>query len=177
MKGIRRVKRHYRKTDIKSTCLVISATDSEKVNRRVYDHAMASGILVNVVDVPALCTFTLPAIVNRGELLIAISTGGASPAFARWMRERLEKEIGPVFAKHLEILREMRPLVQSAPFTLKQRGWLLTSMARDRVHRIIKEKGVSEARRVAQDMLAEALRKAKRGLAGTEKKAGDMRSM
>ncbi len=162
VKRIRRVKRHYRKTDLRSACLVISATDSEEVNRRVHTHAVEAGIPVNVVDRPDLCTFTVPAVVSRGRLLIGISTGGGSPALARWVRERIEKEIGPAFGLHLELLREMRPLVQAAPLNAQKRAALLKKMASDSLHQTIKKKGMPAARRLADAMLSEAVQQTKK---------------
>jgi precorrin-2 dehydrogenase/sirohydrochlorin ferrochelatase len=70
--------------------------------------ARAAGVLVNVVDRPELCDFIVPAQVRRGDLVVAVSTGGAAPSLARRLRERLEKEFGPEYATYLAVLREVR---------------------------------------------------------------------
>ncbi|HUU91436.1 MAG TPA: bifunctional precorrin-2 dehydrogenase/sirohydrochlorin ferrochelatase [Phycisphaerae bacterium] len=88
--------------------VVIAATDDEAVNARVAADARAAGALVNVVDRPALCDFLVPAQVARGDLLIAISTGGAAPSLSRRLRERLEKEFGPEYGALLATLRDVR---------------------------------------------------------------------
>ena len=70
--------------------------------------ARAAGALVNVVDRPALCDFIVPAQVRRGALVIAISTGGASPMLARRLRERLQREFGAEYETYLAVMREVR---------------------------------------------------------------------
>jgi siroheme synthase-like protein len=102
------MKREYRSADIEGKWLVVAATDDEELNRRVSAEAAAARIFCNVVDQPELCTFQVPARVRRGLLQIAISTGGASPALAKRMRKRLEREYGPAHADLLEALLELR---------------------------------------------------------------------
>ncbi len=86
--------RNYQRGDIRGCVLVYAATDDPKLHRELAAEARALGIPVNVVDVPELCTFIAPAVVKRGELQIAISTGGASPAFAARLRRTLEDQFG-----------------------------------------------------------------------------------
>jgi siroheme synthase-like protein len=88
--GVRHLRRAYRKTDLKGTFLVIAATDDPSTNRSVHLACARRGVLVNVVDVPALCTFIVPAVVRRGPVTLAISTDGASPALAKALRKDLE---------------------------------------------------------------------------------------
>jgi precorrin-2 dehydrogenase/sirohydrochlorin ferrochelatase len=78
------------------------------VNARVSAAAQARGIWVNIADAPELCTFILPAQVRRGELTVAISTGGASPALARRLRLELEQLFGPEYEPYLALLQEVR---------------------------------------------------------------------
>src|SRR5437764_10200563 len=77
------LRREYRQGDLEATFIAIAATNDTDVNIRVYDDAERRAMLVNVVDVPPLCNFILPAIVRTGPLAIAISTAGASPALAK----------------------------------------------------------------------------------------------
>ena len=80
--------------DLTAQNLVIGATDDENVNGQIAKNARARGIPVNIVDDPAGCDFILPSVVERGDLLIAVSTGGKSPALARKVREELEEAYG-----------------------------------------------------------------------------------
>ncbi|MDP8255797.1 MAG: glutamyl-tRNA reductase [Candidatus Alcyoniella australis] len=88
--------------------LVIAATDDQSVNRAVHRHTSQRGLLVNVVDQPELCSFIVPAVVRRGELCIAISTGGAGPALAKRLRRELEQQFGEEYAEYLEIIAACR---------------------------------------------------------------------
>lgn len=101
----------YASGDLKGFFLAYSATDNPEVNKKVFQEAKKEGILLNVVDVPDLCNFIVPSIVDRGDLLIAISTSGKSPAMAKKIREQLEKEFGKEYAVFLEIMGKIREKV------------------------------------------------------------------
>ncbi len=88
--------------------LAFAATNDKDVNRKVYQEAQVRRIPVNVADAPQLCTFTVPSQVKRGDLTIAISTGGASPAVARRLRERLETEFGDEWGAYLALMASLR---------------------------------------------------------------------
>jgi precorrin-2 dehydrogenase/sirohydrochlorin ferrochelatase len=102
--------RPYLPGDLDGSFLVIAATDDPRVNRAVAAEAGASGVLVNVVDAPELGNFTTPASVRRGDLLLAISTGGTSPALAARIRRDLEQRYGAEFVMLLNLLRRLRPV-------------------------------------------------------------------
>lgn len=87
----RHLRRPFRPVDVKGQVLAIAATDDPKVNRSVHRECARRGILVNVVDVPALCTFIVPSVVRRGPVTVAISTDGESPALAKALRKDLER--------------------------------------------------------------------------------------
>jgi precorrin-2 dehydrogenase/sirohydrochlorin ferrochelatase len=101
-------RRAYRPDDLEGTFMVIAATDDSEVNIGVYDDAERRAMLVNVVDVPPLCNFILPAIVRTGPLAIAISTAGASPALAKRMKAQIAAEYGEPYARLAVILNEVR---------------------------------------------------------------------
>jgi len=101
-------KRTYRSSDLKSMFLVICATSDEKLNLRINSDAEKRNMLCNVADVPEACNFILPAIVNRGDLIIAISTSGSSPAFAKKLRKDLEKQFGREYAVFLMLMGAIR---------------------------------------------------------------------
>jgi len=88
--------------------LVMVATDDGEVNRRVAAEARAAGILVNAADDAANCDFILPSLVRRGEIALAASTGGSSPAMARWLRERLEEFLSDEVVALGDLLADVR---------------------------------------------------------------------
>jgi precorrin-2 dehydrogenase / sirohydrochlorin ferrochelatase len=94
--------------DLEGVFMVIAATDDTDVNIQVYDDAERRAMLVNVVDVPPLCNFILPAIVRSGPLAIAISTAGASPALAKRIRNEIAAEYGEPYARLAVLLNEVR---------------------------------------------------------------------
>ncbi len=101
--------RPYQDGDLEGAYLVIAATDDPTVNQSVWTEAERRGCLINVVDDPQHSNFILPAVVRRGEVSVAVSTGGNSPALARRLRERIEKLIGPEYGALAELLGELRP--------------------------------------------------------------------
>src|SRR6266516_4298524 len=94
--------------DLEGAFLAIAATDDSEVNIGVYDDAERRAMLVNVVDVPPLCNFILPAIVRSGPLAIAISTAGASPALAKRMKREISELFGEEYARLAVILNDAR---------------------------------------------------------------------
>jgi len=100
--------REYTDGDLANACLVFAATDSRMVNRSVAKEAKKCGILSDIADAPEMSDFTSPAVINRGDLLITIATGGECPALARVVRIELEKSYGPEYAELIEILGKVR---------------------------------------------------------------------
>lgn len=94
------IRRAFRSADLRGVWLVVSATDDGRVNRAAAREAGRRRIWANVVDQPTLCSFIVPSVVRRGKLRLAISTGGASPALAQWIRKDLERRYGPEW-RHL----------------------------------------------------------------------------
>jgi len=117
--------RSFSSKDIDNIVLVIAATDDEKINQQVASIATALYIPVNVVDCPELCTFTVPSIVRRDPVLIAVSTGGASPVLARLLRARLETMIPTVYGKLAGLLGAFRGQVKTrfSDAALRRRFW------------------------------------------------------
>ncbi len=100
--------RGYEPTDLEGKFLVIGATDSKEINEKISKDAAKTGLLCNIADRPAACTFVLPAIVRQGDLLIAVSTSNKSPAVAKRIRQTLEKEFGPEYAVLLDLMGAIR---------------------------------------------------------------------
>jgi len=101
-------RREYRSSDVAGRFLVIGATDDERLNRQIHADAERLNLLCNIADRPEICNFTLPAIVRRGDFMMAISTAGKSPAFAKHMRQRLESQFGPEYGKLLDLMGAIR---------------------------------------------------------------------
>jgi len=101
-------RRYAGPADLEGTFMAIAATDDTDVNIAVFDDAERRAMLVNVVDVPPLCNFILPAIVRNGPLAIAISTAGASPALAKRMKREIEGQFGAPYAQLAVLLNEAR---------------------------------------------------------------------
>ncbi|HEX2279043.1 MAG TPA: bifunctional precorrin-2 dehydrogenase/sirohydrochlorin ferrochelatase [Candidatus Tectomicrobia bacterium] len=104
--------RPFRDEDVRGCALVIAATGDVEVNAHVAKTARHFGIWVNVVDTPAVCDFIAPAVVRRGALQIAISTGGRSPMLAKRLRQGLEALIGAEYGELADILGAMRTSVR-----------------------------------------------------------------
>ena len=106
--SIRWERREYSAGDLEGCLIAIAATNDTDVNIRVYEDAERRAMLVNVVDVPPLCNFILPAIVRTGPLAIAISTAGASPALAKRMKQEVSEMFGEPYAQLAVLLNEAR---------------------------------------------------------------------
>ena len=105
--------REFRDGETEGYFLVMVATDNGAVNRRVADEARGRNILVNAADDADNCDFILPSLVRRGEIAIAASTGGTSPAMARWLRERLEEFMSDDVLSLASLLAEVRIAIRA----------------------------------------------------------------
>ncbi len=111
---IRLRRRAVRASDLPGAFLVVVATNDPQVNREVATRAKRAGGLVNVADDPMACSFLVPSMIRRGDLTIAISTGGGSPALAKALRQRLEQTIGPEYEEFVAVLRLLRERTRRA---------------------------------------------------------------
>jgi len=107
-KRISHLSRTYQKGDLRGAFLAVGATGDRTINERISREAAEGQIPVNVVDDPAHSSFIVPSIVKKKDLLVAISTSGKSPALARVLRQKLEKEIGPEYEGFLKLLGRVR---------------------------------------------------------------------
>lgn len=115
--------RPYRSSDLEGCWLVIAATDRSDVNRSVYVDGEAAGVWVNGADDPQHCSFTLPSVVRRGDLMLTVSTGGRSPAVATWIRRRLEDEIGPEYEVLLDLVSSRRKAIKASGGSTEDVDW------------------------------------------------------
>lgn len=104
--------RRYERGDLRGALLAVAATDDRSTNESVCDEANGLPILVNVVDAPQLCTFTVPSVMTRGQLQVAVSTNGAAPAVARRIRCELEDRFPAWWGDYIDFLEAVRVLVK-----------------------------------------------------------------
>ncbi|MGD0288220.1 MAG: bifunctional precorrin-2 dehydrogenase/sirohydrochlorin ferrochelatase [Candidatus Binataceae bacterium] len=127
---IRHRARTYRPGDLEGAFLAFEASGKVETERAAAAEARARGVLINVADVPDLCSFIAPAVIKRGGLQIAVSTGGASPAFARKIREELEDRFGLEYELMIDLLAAARQWLQAREHDLGARTRLLTALVR-----------------------------------------------
>ena len=105
---IRILRRHYRPGDLKKAFIAIAATDNSDINQQVIKEAQSEAVLVNAVDNLENSDFIVPSYVRRGDMTIAVSTAGRSPALARKIRTKLEKELGEEYISLVNLIGEVR---------------------------------------------------------------------
>ncbi|MEW6571206.1 MAG: bifunctional precorrin-2 dehydrogenase/sirohydrochlorin ferrochelatase [Nitrospirota bacterium] len=151
--NIRLIRRRYRKGDLKGAFVVIVATDSPFLNERISRHASC---LVNVVDTPGLCNFIVPSFVNRSPFLISISTSGISPALSRSVRKELGKLYGPEISSYLKLLKKYRIQALELIRDRKRRRKFLQDVASENMLKILREKGLREAKYAVDNLFSAA---------------------
>lgn len=116
-------RREYRRGEVASYRLAITATDDPAVNRQVAIDGDAANVFVNSADDPQHCAFILPSVVTRGDLQISVSTNGRSPAIAKWARRRLEAIFTETHARALDVASEIRDEARATFGTSELSGW------------------------------------------------------
>jgi precorrin-2 dehydrogenase / sirohydrochlorin ferrochelatase len=134
------LRRAFETTDLDEMFLVVASTSDSALHRQIFAEARKRGVLCNVVDVPELCDFYYPAVVQRGSLQIAVSTSGESPALAQRLRKELEVQFGPEYEAWLETLAVARADLQ-ADKTLDPEE------RKRRLHALVTEEAFAEHRR------------------------------
>ena len=128
-KKIEWLARAWEPGDLEGTFLVVGATSSPELHQQIFEEARQRGVLCNIVDVPDLCDFYYPAVVQRGALQIAISTSGQSPALAQRLRKELEDQFGPEYEAWLDHLGEEREKLFASDMDPEGRKRLLHDLA------------------------------------------------
>jgi len=143
--------RGYREGDLAGNDLVFVATDAGEVNAAVAREARERGLWINAADDPAHCTFILPALVRRGDLTVAVATGGTSPALARAVREELEAYLTAEYATLAAIAAEARREVRAAGRVVTAEAW--RRALGPEVRRLIVERGRDDAKHRLLELL------------------------
>ena len=125
--------KRYRRRLLRGAYVVIAATDDRGLNERIFRDAEKRALLCNVADVPELCTFILPAVHREGPIAVAVSTGGASPALAKRLREEIAQIVRPEHADLAEELRALRPEVKARFQTYDERRDYFDRLVRERL--------------------------------------------
>lgn len=147
-------KRRFSPRDLDGAALVICATDDARLNREAAGQARSRGVPVNVADSPGDCEFFLPAVVTRGALQIAVSTGGSSPATAKRIREELEERYGAEYGELLKALSALRErVIEGVP--RPRRAEAFRAMTGDKILRLF----VRGDRRAARKEMEKILKK------------------
>jgi len=115
--------REYMPGDLHGAFVVVAATDNSKINNQVAEEALKLGILINVVDIPELSSFIVPSCLHRGDVTIAVSTGGKSPALARRLRTELEKSFGDEYASLALLVSQVRSELKQRGITIPAEVW------------------------------------------------------
>ena len=153
---IRHVARRFRPGDVASAWLVYAATDDQRINEAVFRAAQQRRIFANIVDQPALCSFIAPAISRRGSLVVAISTGGASPTVAKHFRREVDAVPASRYARMIRLLQSLRePAKQRLP-TYNARRRYFDQMMTGRVFSLVQSGQAAAAKREALAQLDRA---------------------
>jgi siroheme synthase-like protein len=121
--GVEVVERPYRHGDLEGAWLAIAATDDPEVNRAVHADAERARVWVNSADDPPACSFTMPAVVRQGPVMVTVSTSGYSPALASWLRRHVEEQLGPEFAVLACMLSDARDELKAAGRSTEAADW------------------------------------------------------
>jgi len=139
-------RREYRDGDLAGVALAFVATDDRTVNAAVAAEGRRRGVWVNAADDPAHCDFILPAVLRRGALAVAVSTGGASPALARVVRDELGRRLGDTYADLVDLAGEVRHTLRAEHRAVDAGAWR-TALADRRLRRLVARGERAAARR------------------------------
>jgi len=139
-------RRSFRPGDLDDARLAFCATSENDLHRKAVEEGKKRGVLMNVVDVPELCDFIVPSTLRRGDLTVAVSTGGTSPAFAKNIRRELEDYFGPEYGRFLKLLKGVRPQVLETLGDGRQRSRLFRELADSQILALLREGRTREAR-------------------------------
>jgi len=155
---IRLMERVYKASDLKDAVIAFVCTDAKRVNRKAADEARKAGVFVNVADDPERSDFIIPSFFRRGNLTVAVSTSGASPALAKKIRARLEKSLGMEYASLLSLIGEVRSRIKREGYIVDAETWQGV-LDIDLLIRLVKV----GSRKKAKTLLLQKLRATKRG--------------
>jgi precorrin-2 dehydrogenase/sirohydrochlorin ferrochelatase len=151
-------KKEYAASDLESVFLVIGATNDEDLNRRISADAAAFNLLCNIADRPEKCNFILPAIVQRGDLVLTVSTSGKSPALAKKLRSDLEKQFGEEYAWMLKLMGAIRRRLLAQAHAPEAHKPIFEKIVHSEILVWIREGRMAEINRLLADLLGDGWR-------------------
>ena len=149
------VRRPYKKEDLVGVSLVIAATDDPALQQQIAADTKRAHIFCNVVDQPDLCSFVVPGVVKQGDLTLAISTNGTSPAMAKKIRQDLTEQFGPEYAQALRLLGRIRERVAEENRSVEDRRRVFTSLAKSPLLDYLREGQADKLNALLQQALGE----------------------
>lgn len=148
--GVNITRREFQPGDTAGFALVFAATDDRGVNIEISREASERGVPINVVDDPELCSFIVPSVVHRGDLMIAVTTSGKSPTLSKRLRRKLEDIIGPEYEPYVNLLGEMRERVKCLYHTQPEREAALVKLIDNpEILNLVRNGQFEEAREIA----------------------------
>ncbi|MBI9078217.1 MAG: bifunctional precorrin-2 dehydrogenase/sirohydrochlorin ferrochelatase [Pseudodesulfovibrio sp.] len=149
--------REFLDTDLDEKFLVMACTSSEAVNWRISNLCADRGILCNIVDQPEKCSFIVPATVKRGDLTLAISTAGQSPAMAKRIRKELQENFGDEYAKLLTLMGRIRPLLLGLGLDTKENTVVFRNLVNSELLVAIKDQNLDASMEILKESLPDQL--------------------
>jgi precorrin-2 dehydrogenase/sirohydrochlorin ferrochelatase len=143
----------FKKDYLRGAFLVIAATDDRLLNHRVSENARELGVLVNAVDQPSDCSFIVPSILRRGDLLIAVSTSGKSPALAKRVREELEKGFGSEYESLLVLMGRLRKEILAEGFSQEENKRIFQEIVNSPILELIARSDWNEVASILSNIL------------------------
>ena len=156
--GLTLKQRPYRSSDLEGMFLVIGATDDETLNRQISRDAEQRGTLCNIADRPEICNFILPAIVQREDLVITVSTSGKSPALAKKLRKSLEARFGEEYGVLLKLMGGIRKKLLSQSHEPEAHKPIFEQLINSDLITLIKEGRTAEVNALLLNILGEGYR-------------------
>lgn len=149
------IKKYYSKEFIKKYKIIFSATDNPEINKKVRNDCTDEGILLNVVDNPALCDFILPANIKRGNLTVSISTQGQAPFYTKEIKKKLNTIITPIYGDIIDLAGEFRKQLLAKKKTTKNKTKIFKEFASNNWEKILAENGKKSSKYYVQKILRE----------------------
>lgn len=149
--------REFQDSDLEQTFLVIACTSNSSVNQRISDLCNERNILCNIADLPEKCSFIVPATIKRGDLTVAISTAGQSPAMAKRIRRELQENFGEEYANLLTAMGRIRPLMLGLGLETKDNTVVFRKLVNSELLDAMKAGNLDSAMEILKESLPQPL--------------------